>query len=65
MRKTIAAILACATATLALSGCTVPGARQAPAPSGHRVSRQPNVIVLLADDLGWPDVSAYGISNAA
>lgn len=35
--------------TLSLVGCT-----------SQRVEEKPNVIVILADDLGFGDVSAYG-----
>jgi arylsulfatase A-like enzyme len=30
------------------------------AATGHRPDRQPNVLFILADDLGWADLSCYG-----
>lgn len=41
----------------ALAAAALPPAAQAKAPA------QPNVIVILADDLGWPDVSTYGLDR--
>lgn len=46
-------------AALALAGCTGAGGGQLGKP--RAAQKQPNVIVIMADDLGYADISAYGI----
>jgi arylsulfatase A-like enzyme len=56
-------ILVCAISALAL-GCAGPegdadGSSDAAA-TGHSAGAQPNVILILADDLGWGELGSYG-----
>ena len=56
-RRTFVSGIASA-ATLFLSGRTL--AAESTAAQSSRRSRRPNVIFILADDLGWGDLSCYG-----
>lgn len=43
---------------LALGACTAPGDRQTP--SATAVAQRPNILVIVADDLGYSDIGAFG-----
>lgn len=64
MRKTrllAAATLLAGAATSGLAGCANPGASLPTAEAAQApVAHQPNVLVILVDDLDWADVSTYG-----
>jgi arylsulfatase A-like enzyme len=48
---------------IALSACMAPEQSGAPAASPQTGAPRPDVIVIVADDLGYSDVSAYGINR--
>ena len=43
-------------AALALGACSGPP----PAPEAAEAARRPNIVFILADDLGWSDIGAFG-----
>lgn len=45
------------------AGCLVPASASAKDASGEKEQRKPNVIVILADDLGYGDLQCYGARN--
>ncbi len=47
-------------AALAAAGCAAPGPDQQRAAV---IAAQPNVVVILADDLGYADISTYGVKR--
>lgn len=61
-RKGVAAL---SSLCLVLAGCAGPGgsATRGAAPGAMAASEKPNVIIIMADDLGYADVSAYGIKR--
>ncbi|MFJ5546945.1 sulfatase [Streptomyces sp. NPDC093225] len=75
-----AALLGTTTPATAAGGPGAPGSTAAPGPADgpyersgerpfraarHRRSGRPNVLVVLGDDLGWADLSAYGSPHIA
>ena len=62
MRRLLTSIAAAG--LLAASGCAViDGTPKATGPAPKASAKAPNVIVIIADDLGYADVSAYGINR--
>ncbi|MDZ4363713.1 sulfatase [Brevundimonas sp.] len=55
-------LMAAAAASALLAGPAVAVAQTAPAPTAavRPATSQPNVIIILADDLGWGDLAIYG-----
>lgn len=53
-------LIGCAALALSASVAATPGSRIDVALAENNPSQQPNVIVILADDLGYTDLSAYG-----
>lgn len=45
-----------ASAVVAVAGCSTSSVRAQPAPAGRPASAKPNIVYIVADDLGWKDV---------
>jgi arylsulfatase A-like enzyme len=52
--------LAAAVLALALSACADPSSIQNPKSTFQNPPRRPNIVFILADDLGWRDTGVYG-----
>jgi len=52
-----------ALASAAACALSAPVPVAAARPAAAQAVRRPNVVVILVDDLGWPDVSSYGRSD--
>ena len=61
MRPFSTALAFAAVLTLQVAGCAAPA--KAPDAAAAQLAQRPNVIVIMADDLGWADISAYGVKR--
>ena len=59
----VAVRVAFAAAVLALAGCQSPNENEKPATAvapEDVASSRPNILFVVADDLGWTDIGSYG-----